>query len=183
MKNALFLILLAFLLFLAIFFYWKQSQAESELTMANEKITSLEQQVRRYTHVTQVDTAYMPTQSTQPEMGDTLQEEEERIIPPASTQFEDELGSLSEADIARLKRQGLKNPEADLMNDLMRKQKTVLNASGSVGGTMAIRDIRILNDHYALAYFEDGHNGGHMILRYTVKNGAVTWTRLDSYTM
>ncbi|AKQ46346.1 hypothetical protein TH63_13080 [Rufibacter radiotolerans] len=183
MKNTLFLILIAFLLFLAIFFYWKQSQAESELTMANDKITSLEQQVRRFTRNLPPDTVG-PMQSTQPELKDsTAEEEEERIIPPASTQFEDELGSLSEADIARLKRQGLKNPEADLMNDLMRKQKTVLNATGSVGGTMAIRDVRILNDHYALAYFEDGHNGGHMVLRYTVKNGAITWTRLDSYTM
>ncbi|WP_205503661.1 hypothetical protein [Rufibacter psychrotolerans] len=180
MKNALLLVIIAFLLFLSIFFYWKQSQAETELASANEKITSLEQQIRRMTNNIPADTL-RPTQSTQPEIAST--ETEEKITPPESTTFEEEIGTLSESDVQRLKRKGLRNPEADLMNDVMRKQKSLITASGSVGGTMAIRDVRILNDRYALAYFEDGHNGGYVLLRYSVDNGAITWTRLDSYTM
>jgi hypothetical protein len=66
----------------------------------------------------------------------------------------------------------------------MTNQKNVLTAQGTLGGTMAIRDIRILNARHALAYFEDGHNGGHMVLRYEVKpGGQITWTVLDNYMM
>ncbi|RNI31283.1 hypothetical protein [Rufibacter latericius] len=181
MKNALLLLVIAFLLFLAIFFYWKQSQAESQLAMANEKITSLEQQVRRYTHNVPAEPV-APTQSEQPELT-TTPDAEEKVTPPESTSFEEEIGTLSERDVQRLKQKGLKNPEADLMNDLMRKQKSLLTTRGSVGGTMAIQDVRILNDRHALAYFEDGHNGGYLLLRYAVNNGAITWTRLDSSTL
>lgn len=180
MKNTLLLIIIAVLLFLSIFFYWKHSQAESQLTMASEKINSLEQQVRRYTNANRPD-SIAPIQPAQPEIAPAPKEE--KITPPESISFEDELGSLSESDVQRLKRKGLKNPEADLMNDLMRKQKTVLSAQGTMGGTMAIRDIRILNDRHALAYFEDGHNGGYLVLRYAVANGAITWTKLDSYSL
>jgi hypothetical protein len=49
-----------------------------------------------------------------------------------------------------------------------------------VGGTMSIRDSRILNDRYAMAYYEDGHMGGYMILRYEVTNGNITWRVVDS---
>ncbi|MGV3541339.1 MAG: hypothetical protein ACO1OQ_16100 [Rufibacter sp.] len=179
MKNTLFLLLTAFFLFLAIYFYWQMSKAESQLAVADEKIISLEAQVRRYTQRQSPDTATLspsvPSVVTVPE--------DEEVTPPESTTFEDELGTLSNSDIQRLKKKGLKNPEADLMNDLMRKQKSLLTAQGSMGGTMAIRDIRILNDRYAMAYFEDGHNGGNMLLRYSVNNGTITWTRLDSYTM
>ncbi|WP_181305643.1 hypothetical protein [Rufibacter sp. XAAS-G3-1] len=180
MKNALLLLLIAFLLFLAIFFYWKQSQAESQLALANEKINSLEQQVARYSRPAPMDTL-QPTQPQQPvqETPETV----EKVTPPESATFEEEIGTLTESDIQRLKRKGLKNPEADLMNDLMRKQKTLLTTSGTMGGTMAIQDVRILNDRHALAYFEDGHNGGYLLLRYAVNNGAITWTKLDTSTL
>ncbi|GAA4304899.1 hypothetical protein [Nibribacter koreensis] len=179
MKNTLFLIFLAFVLFLAIYFYWGQSQAESQLASANTKITSLEQQLQRYTHSAPPVQNPAPKDTTARPNPNNL--EEDIVTPPPSTTFEDELGTLSAGDIQRLQRKGLKNPEADLMNDLMRRQKTILNATGSMGGTMAIRDIRILNDRYAMAYFEDGHNGGHMLLKYAVADGTITWTRLDSY--
>ncbi|RNI29678.1 hypothetical protein EFA69_08965 [Rufibacter immobilis] len=177
MKNTLLLIIIAFLLFLAIFFYWRNSQAESQLAAANEKITSLEQQVRRFTQPAPMD-SLPPKQSEQPAL--QTPEKVEPVTPPESTSFEEEIGTLTEGDIQRLKRKGLKNPEADLMNDLMRKQKSLLTATGSMGGTMAIRDIRILNDRHAMAYYEDGHNGGYLLLKYAVNNGTISWTRLDS---
>ncbi|ALI98247.1 hypothetical protein [Rufibacter tibetensis] len=178
MKNALLLLVIAFLLFLAIFFYWKQSQAESQLAMANEKINSLEQQVLRYTQPAPMDTLQpsQPQHQPTPETPDRV----EKVAPPESTTFEEEIGTLTEEDVQRLKKKGLKNPEADLMNDLMRKQKSLLTTPGSVGGTMAIQDVRILNDRHALAYFEDGHNGGYLLLRYAVNNGTITWTKLDT---
>lgn len=178
MKNTLFLILIAFFLFLAIYFYWGMSKAESQLAIADEKITSLEEQVRRYTHRPNVD-SLSPISPVTPQVD--VSPDDEKVTPPESAAFEDEIGVLSAGDVQRLKRKGLKNPEVDLMNDLMRKQKSLLTASGSMGGTMAIRDIRILNDRHALAYFEDGHNGGYMLLRYTVENGSITWNKLDSY--
>ncbi|MFC6997552.1 hypothetical protein [Rufibacter roseus] len=180
MKNTLFLILTAFFLFLAIYFYWGMSKAESQLVVYEEKVTSLEEQVRRYTHRPNVD-SLTPISPVTPQV-DTSPDDT-KVTPPESAAFEDELGSLSNGDVQRLKRKGLKNPEADLMNDLMRKQKSLLTTSGTMGGTMAIRDIRILNDRHALAYFEDGHNGGHLLLRYSVENGNISWTRLDSYTI
>ncbi|WP_192821757.1 hypothetical protein [Rufibacter sp. LB8] len=180
MKNTLFLILFAVVLFLAIYFYWGKSNAESQLAMNNERITSLEEQVRRYTNPSaSTDTALAPT-TTQPPLGDSIAIEE-KVPPTPSTTFEEELGVLSDSDVKRLKRAGLKNPETDLMNDLMRKQKSVLTNVGVKGGTMAIHDVRILNDRYAMAYFEDGHFGGNMVLRYSVDNGAITWIKLDSY--
>ncbi|MBC3539927.1 hypothetical protein ACFSC6_04960 [Rufibacter sediminis] len=177
MKNALLLLLIAFLLFLAIFFYWRNNQAESQLAMANEKITSLEQQIMRYTQPAPMDTlSSSQPESPAPETPETV----EKVTPPESTSFEEEIGTLNEGDVTRLKKKGLKNPEADLMNDLMRKQKSLLTASGTMGGTMAIQDVRILNDRHALAYFEDGHNGGYLLLRYAVNNGTITWTKLDT---
>jgi hypothetical protein len=94
------------------------------------------------------------------------------------------LGELSSAEVNQLKKAGLNNPEANLKDDLLSNQQQVLTQKGSMGGTMALRDIRILNGRYALAYFEDGHKGGHMVLRYAVKpGGSITWTVLDNYLM
>ena len=102
------------------------------------------------------------------------------LVPPGGAAFVDELGSLSESDIQRLKREGLQNPETDLLNDLNRKQSRLIPAEGTMGGTMTIRDSRILNDRYAMAYYEDGHNGGYMLLKYTVNNGTINWTVVDN---
>lgn len=179
MKNTLFLILFAFVLFLAIYFYWGKSQANSQLVVADEKITSLQEQVQRYTHRPLQDTTTLSP--TRPRLETST--DGDKITPPASAAFEDELGRLSESDLNILKKKGLKSPEVELMNDLLQKQKSILTIKGSVGGTMTIRDVRILNDRYALAYFEDGHSGGYLLLRYAVANGTVTWTKLDSYIM
>ncbi len=101
------------------------------------------------------------------------------MVPPGGAAFVDELGSLSESDIQRLQRKGLRNPESDLMNDLNRKQSKLIPTEGVLGGTMAIRDSRILNDRYAMAYYEDGHKGGYMLLKYEVNNGTITWKVID----
>jgi len=168
MKNTLLLILAAIFLFLAVYFYWQKQEAESRLAIADNKLAKTDQHLEEQIEATDsLEEIVLPP--------DTME-----MLPPNSAQFVDELGSLSESDIKRLKSQGLRNPETDLMNDLNQKQNQLIPAEGSLGGSMAIRDSRILNDRYALAYYEDGHNGGYMVLKYKVNNGNITWIVVDN---
>lgn len=168
MRSTLPLILAAIFLFLAVYFYWQKQEAESRLAIADNKLAKTGQQSKN-----QLETTDSLQEMVLPP--DTME-----MMPPGGAQFIDELGSLSESDINRLTSKGLTNPESDLMNDLNRKQSQLIPVKGSMGGTMTIRDSRILNDRYALAYYEDGHNGGYLILKYTVNNGNITWSVVDN---
>ncbi|WP_242916694.1 hypothetical protein [Pontibacter liquoris] len=168
MKNILPSILAIIFLFLAIYFYWQKHEAESRLAIADKQVEKIDKNLE------QKEAAVDSLESIVP-APDTME-----LVPPGGAAFVDELGSLSESDIARLQRKGLKNPESDLLNDLNRNQDKLISAKGTMGGTMAIRDSRILNDRYALAYYEDGHNGGYLLLKYTVNNGAISWTVIDN---
>ena len=161
-------ILAAFFLLLAIYFYWQKNEAESRLTLADTKLAKTTTQVvKQEAEKDSLEQLVLPP--------DTMEQ-----VRPGGAAFVDELGSLSQSDIQKLERRGLKHPEADLMNDLNRKQSMLLPEKGTMGGTMTIRDSRILNDRYALAYYEDGHNGGYMVLKYEVNNGNITWKVVDS---
>ncbi|MFD3000844.1 hypothetical protein ACFS7Z_10765 [Pontibacter toksunensis] len=168
MKAILPWILMAVFLFLAIHFYWQKNEAESRLAIADRQVGEIDSELPQ-----QAEAADSLNDMMLPP--DTM-----KLVPPGGAAFVDELGSLSESDIQRLKGKGLQNPETDLMNDLNRKQSRLIPAEGSLGGTMAIRDSRILNDRYALAYYEDGHTGGYMLLKYTVNNGNINWTVIDN---
>ncbi|WP_439881716.1 hypothetical protein ACSX1A_00885 [Pontibacter sp. MBLB2868] len=171
MKSLLPWIFVAILLFLALYFYWQKNEAESRLQIADNAVAEIDRELDE--EKAETDTAenfLLPA--------DTM-----TMTPPGGAAFVDELGSLSESDIKRLQRKGLKNPESDLMNDLNRKQSKLIPTEGVLGGTMAIRDSRILNDRYALAYYEDGHNGGYMLLKYEVNNGNIKWTVIDNSTL
>ncbi|MFT2009078.1 hypothetical protein ACMA1I_10420 [Pontibacter sp. 13R65] len=168
MKTTIAWILSAIFLFLAIYFYWKKNDAESRLAIADNKLAETHQQLDQ----TQQAADSLEQFSLPP---DTM-----GIVPPGGVNFVDQLGTLSESDIKRLKGKGLRAPESDLMNDLNRKQRQLIPADGTMGGTMTIRDSRILNDRYALAYYEDGHDGGYMILRYEVNNGNINWRVVDN---
>jgi len=168
MKSAIAWILAAIFLFLAVYFYWKKNDAESRLHIADEKLSETNQQLKNEeAEADSLEEMVLPPDT----MG---------VVPPGGVAFVDELGSLSESDIQKLKKKGLRNPEADLMNDLSRKQRELIPAKGVLGCTMSIRDSRILTDRYAMAYYEDGHNGGYMILKYEVSNGNITWKVVDS---
>lgn len=169
MRKVIYLILLAFSLALTLYFYFQYDQAKARLAEVQQR---LEQQ----------DRLQAPAGPDPAEMADSLYDDSLRFTPPPSAQFEGEIGTLSTGDVERLRQQGLRNPETDLQNDLLRKQKSLLPTQGTMGGTMAIRDVRILTDRYAMAYFEDGHNGGYMVLRYEVlPGGRINWRVLDSY--
>ena len=176
MKNLLYLIFLGAAFFLAILFFWQYKTTRSELGLATQRVNDRDIQIFKQNKL--IDSLEKRV-SGAPATAETEEDTIELMTPP-SAKFMDELGSLSEADINRLEKKGLRNPEVDLKNDLMKKQSSLIPVKGTVGGTMSIRDIRILNDSYALAYFEDGHNGGHMILKYTVTNANISWKLLDA---
>lgn len=168
MKTAIAWILAAIFLFAALYFYWKKNEAESRLHIADTKLAETDQRLEQeQTTADSLEEMVLPP--------DTME-----LVPPVGTQFVDELGSLSESDIQKLRKKGLRNPESDLMNDLNRKQRQLIPTEGVVGGTMAIRDSRILNDRYAMAYYEDGHIGGFLILKYEVNNGSINWKVIDN---
>jgi hypothetical protein len=168
MRSILPWLLAAIFLFMAIYFYWQKSEAESRQAIADRQVEKIDSELEQE----QAETDSLEGMVLPP---DTME-----MMPPGGAAFVDELGSLSESDIQKLQRKGLKSPETDLMNDLNRKQSQLLTEKGTMGGTMTIRDSRILNDRYALAYYEDGHNGGYMLLKYTVTNGTINWTVVDN---
>ncbi len=161
-------ILAGVFLLLAVIFYIQKNEAEGRLAVADKQVEKIDEKLEQKDEtVDSLEEMVLPP--------DTME-----LVPPGGAAFVDELGSLSESDIQKLQRKGLKNPESDLMNDLNRKQSQLIPVQGTMGGTMTIRDSRILNDRYALAYYEDGHNGGYLILKYTVNNGTINWTVVDS---
>lgn len=168
MKRTLPWILAALFLFLALYFYFQKNEAESRLAMADEEVAEIEGELQEQAEVADSLEDMMPP-------ADTM-----NLVPPGGAAFVDELGTLSESDIQRLQQKGLESPEVELKNDLNQKQRQLIPTDGVLGGTMAIRDSRILNDRYAFAYYEDGHTGGYLVLKYEVRDGNITWKVLDS---
>jgi hypothetical protein len=87
-------------------------------------------------------------------------------------------------EIEGLQQKGLENPVADLVADLQNHPQLIPH-KGVLGGTMAFgfaEKIYVLTEKYVLAYFEDGHIAGWMLLEYGVsKGGAIYWRVIDSY--
>lgn len=83
-------------------------------------------------------------------------------------------------DIRALQAHGLADPVADLRADLHRHPE-LIPFPGVLGGTMGFYDpsgIQLLNDHWVLAGFEDGHVAGEMLLEFRVRDGRIAWRRL-----
>jgi hypothetical protein len=93
------------------------------------------------------------------------------------------LPGLLSWEIEELKKKGLKNPVADLVADLQRHPELIPHEA-VLGGTMAFgfpEKMHVLTKHHVLAYFEDGHIGGWMVLEYSVaRGGRITWRVVDS---
>lgn len=169
MKNVILTLLIALGFFLAIYFYRQYALTQSDLALANQRILDRDRLI--YTNQKQLDALRSQKSGRSNTITDTG-------ITVASR-----LGTINATDIARLQKRGLNNPEADLKSDLIEKQDVLL-PKGSVGGTMAIREVKILNDRYAYAYFEDGHNGGYMLLLFSIEpTKRIAWKVLDYYTM
>jgi hypothetical protein len=91
---------------------------------------------------------------------------------------------LLDWEIEELRKKGLTNPADDLGSDLQEHPELIPHP-GVLGGTMAFgfpEKIHMLTDRWVLAYFEDGHIAGWMLLEYQVaRGGKITWRRIDSY--
>lgn len=87
-------------------------------------------------------------------------------------------------DIEEMKGRRLKEPVKDIISDLM-QHRELIPYGGSLGGTMKFysdSQVWVLTKKWVLAYFEDGHNGGHLLLEYEVTNdGKIKWKVLASY--
>jgi hypothetical protein len=98
------------------------------------------------------------------------------------------LASLSPSPIYnlyvdRLRKLGLEHPVEDLVSDL-KGHPEIIPYSGISGGRMGFYDtdrIRVLNDSWVYAPFEDGHVGGDAILGYQVApGGKISWHLVTS---
>lgn len=76
------------------------------------------------------------------------------------------------------------NPIITLKNDLIAKPE-IIPYGAVLGGTMGFYDvdhIRILNDKWLYAPFEDGHIGGAMILHFEIEDDkSINWRVVESY--
>lgn len=84
--------------------------------------------------------------------------------------------------INSLRRKGFNGGMQEIIDDLI-KHKELIPFEGVLGGTMGFyrkEDVYVISDKWVLAYFNDGHIGGNMILNYSVKSGNISWNLIDS---
>ena len=81
-------------------------------------------------------------------------------------------------EVARLQKLGLKDPIEDLINDLQHHPE-LIPYPGVAGGRMGFYstdDIRVLNDEWVYAPFDDGHITGDAVFGYSVtQGGRISW--------
>ena len=88
---------------------------------------------------------------------------------------------FSETESTGIKDKGITEPEKYITEDLFNNPKLIPYA-GVLGGTMRFWKVTLLGDRWAIAYFEDGHVGGRVLLKYTIKKDhTIKWTILDKY--
>ncbi len=96
----------------------------------------------------------------------------------------DSLGSVNGSHIINsLKRKGFNGKLKDVTDDLIQHPE-LIPYDGVLGGTMGFyfpEDIHVLTDKWVLAYFEDGHISGYMLLEYTINNDSISWRVMESY--
>ncbi len=90
---------------------------------------------------------------------------------------------VSDFELRRLQRKGLRNPVFELLQDLAQRDD-LIPAEAFFGGTMHIipGEAYVLTDRWVLAGFEDGHVRGNLWLEYDVDNdGRISWRVLGWY--
>lgn len=60
----------------------------------------------------------------------------------------------------------------------LRGAEALIPIKGVLGGEMQIFRTQLLGPRWAIAYFEDGHRAGLMLLEYAVQDAAVEWEML-----
>ncbi len=100
-----------------------------------------------------------------------------------SVQGENFESLISLYDLRQLRQKGLDNPIDDLKSNLV-KNADLIPYEGTLGGTMHFyREMMyVLTGKWMLAYFEDGHRAGYMLLEYEVDpQGNIQWEVVDVY--
>ena len=88
---------------------------------------------------------------------------------------------FTDEDINELKQKGIQSPEKEIIGNLFENTQ-MIPYYGTLGGKMWIGDVKLLGDRWAIAYFQDGHIDGEMILRYRItKDSTIKWTVIDHY--
>ena len=91
---------------------------------------------------------------------------------------------LSNYHIRRMKQKGLNDPVQDLVQDL-KEHPEFITEKGVLGGSMGFyfdKKIWVLTNEWVLAYYEDGHNGGYLLLHYNVSNdGSIDWKTIATH--
>ena len=87
-------------------------------------------------------------------------------------------------DVQAMKKKGLTDPVSQIIADL-KQHRELIPYKGTLGGTMNFYDdgkIWILTKKWVLAYFEDGHIAGYLLLEYEIRQGGkITWKTVASY--
>lgn len=97
--------------------------------------------------------------------------------PPEPRPLAPDATSLTAADRDYLVRQGLLEPEAELIADL-RAHPELIACKGELGGTPGFHDpeaISVLGRDRVHAAFDDGHAQGSLDLAFTVHSGKIKW--------
>lgn len=90
---------------------------------------------------------------------------------------------LNEIMLSQMKQSGFNGDASTIIDDLM-KHNELIPYKGVLGGTMGFyfkNKIYVLSDKWVLAYFDDGHIGGYMLLNYKWSNKGFSWRVIDSY--
>jgi len=87
-------------------------------------------------------------------------------------------------DVQAMKKKGLHDPVGEIIADL-KQHRELIPYKGVLGGTMNFYDdskIWVLTKKWVLAYFEDGHVAGYLLLEYEVtQGGKIIWKTVASY--
>lgn len=91
---------------------------------------------------------------------------------------------LSSQTIREFKNTGLRNPEQNIITDLMKHPNLIPVKSGSDDGMKFYdkKKIFVLSRNLVFAHFSDGNKNGTMILEYSItSDGRISWLPIKAY--
>ncbi|MBN2202525.1 hypothetical protein JW777_11260 [bacterium] len=87
---------------------------------------------------------------------------------------------LQSWDIKRFQKNGLENPEKDIVDDLMKQSRLIkFEPKPGVSWRFDRNETIILSNQWVFTKFDEGHMLGSMLLQYSVNNGAITWEAIS----
>jgi len=90
------------------------------------------------------------------------------------------LPKSNEILIHEIRQSGFNGEIKDIITDL-EKHTELIPDKAILGGTMKFGDIHVISDRWVMAYIEDGHIDGYMLLCYKWDGKGFIWKVIDSY--